>query len=220
MWYILHKQKVGRKDSFQIIIMIASKSLFLICLIILGCISNIAVCKKKSSAEQNKEKIELRKRTISTLLSTNPIIYLGDTNFSKYVVERPREYHAVLLFTATASQYQCSVCLKTKNTFIEAASHYVNQYDFETTPIENRVVFFVLEVDAARSVFSDMQLETVPRLYALPPTEAKSPKMKISNFEIEAKALLDGTASLLNEVSEVAKIKVIISLSGNLILIY
>ena len=124
------------------------------------------------------------------------------------MIERPREYFALLLFTATAAQYQCSVCVKTKQTFIDAASHYSNQFDFDTTPADRRVVFFVVEVDGARSVFSDMQLETVPRVYLLPPTTAKTPKSKISDFEVESRILLDGTASILGEVRSLTGVEV------------
>lgn len=164
--------------------------------------------KKKTSSEQSLEKSEQRVRTLSSLLTTTPIVYLGDGNFSKYVVERPRAYNALLLFTATAAQYQCSVCLKTKSTFIESASHYANQHDFDSSSPENRLVFFLLEVDSARSIFSDMELETVPRLYLLPPTNAKTPKMRIGDFEIEARALLDGTTALHEEIEQRTKIKV------------
>jgi len=166
--------------------------------------------KKKASKEQDTDtdKIIQRKRTLSTHLAISPILYLGDGNFTKYVVDRPREYYAMLLFTATAPQYQCSVCVKTKGTYIEAATHYQNQYNFETTPTDKKMVFFVVEVDSARSVFNDMQLETVPRVYVLPPTQTKSPKMKIGDFEVESKVLLDGTKAVLNEIESISGIKV------------
>ena len=180
---------------------------------LISCLVVSVVGKKKSAAEQSQEKVEQRNRVLSTLLSstsTSPssVVYLGDGNFTKFVVERPREYFAFMLFTATAAQYQCSVCVKTKQTFIDAANHYSNQYEFDTTPADRRIVFFVLEVDSARSVFSDMQLETVPRVYMLPPTTSKTPKSKISDFEVESRILLEGTASILGEVRSLTGVEV------------
>jgi len=167
--------------------------------------------KKRAAKDQDTDiidKLLQKRRTLSTHLAISPILYLGDGNFTKYVVDRPREYYAMLLFTATAPQYQCSVCVKTKGAYIDAATHYQNQYDFEVTPADKKMIFFVVEVDSARSVFSDMQLETVPRVYVLPPTQTKSPKMKIGDFEVEAKVLLDGTKSILDEIESISGIKI------------
>lgn len=167
--------------------------------------------KKSSSTSINKEKENTSAQKLSSLLTniaTNSVVSLSDKNFTKYVVDRPREYTAFLMFTATAKQYQCSVCLRAKSNLEEVASYYQQQYDFNATSIAEKIVFFRIEVDDARSVFNEMQLETVPRVYILPPTAASSPKMKISDFEMETKHLLESAAATLSEIHSKTGIKV------------
>lgn len=48
----------------------------------------------------------------------------------------------------------------------------------------------------------------MPRLYILPPTLKDSPKMKMSDFEIENRLFMEGSTGLLEEILRVTKIKV------------
>ncbi len=169
-----------------------------------------AVAKKKTSTKSQKESDKGLSKisTLVTKLATSPVVPLSDSNFSKFVIDRPREYSAFLMFTATAKQYQCTVCVRAKTVFDEIAAHYQQQYDFNSTSIQNRIVFFSVEVDDARSTFQDMQLETVPRLYLLPATSIDSPKMKLTEFEIESKHLLESASAALAEIHTRTGIKV------------
>ena len=124
-----------------------------------------------------------------------PYTWLTDKNFTKYIGERPRYYHAVLMFTATGEKYKCAICVAAKTSFVDGATLYSEQYNFaagadsdlsaaaQTTAeteeslmqeASKRVAFFILEVDNARGTFTNMGLETVPRVYALPPTRSAS----------------------------------------------
>lgn len=177
----------------------------------------LAECKSKQSSSTNSAKKEGggdngRFATIIEKSYMN-LIPLSDSNFSKFIVERPREYHAVLLFTATAPQYQCSVCTSTKKDYAKAASYYREKYDLSSTAPENRIAFFILEVDSARSIFNDMGLETVPRIYSLPPTKSNSPKMKMGEFEIEVRKLIEGIGSFLGELGSRTGVKIDVTMS-------
>ena len=177
-------------------------------LIVVGCLC-LAQCKRQ-------EKKQEPKSSFTSVLETAPgfpVLTLGDGNFSKFVVERPREYHAVLLFTATAPKYQCSVCVATKRAFSDAAAYYREQYDLNTTSPQNRVVYFLLEVDSARNTFNDMGLETVPRIYALPPTKSDSPKMRMGEYEIEVRAIMEGAKAFLADVESRTGVKVSVTVS-------
>ena len=138
---------------------------------------------------------------------------LTDGNFSRFVVERPRSYHAVLMFTATAAKYQCSVCVQTKKSYTDAAAYYREQYDLGSVAEEQRIAFFLLEVDSARQIFNDMGLETVPRIYVLPPTRSDSPKMKMGEYEVEVRSLMEGVASFLGQVEARTKVPVAMTVS-------
>lgn len=142
------------------------------------------------------------------LLSSSPVIPLSDKNFTKFVTDRPRDYHAVLLFTATGKQYQCGVCVKTQGVYEEIAGLYNAQYDFNKTDIEKKVVFFKIEVDNARAIFTELQLETVPRLFFLPPAAVGAPKAQISKFEVDNHVLLEGTKRILQEINHITGVKV------------
>lgn len=143
-----------------------------------------------------------------------PITWLTDKNFTKWVGDRPRDYHAVLMFTATAPSYQCAICVMSKTVFVAGSELYQEQYNFlaggvgeneEMGSAGTRVAFFVLEADNSRSTFSNMGLETVPRIFALPPTKAGSPKMRMQDFEIPVQQLLEGGVAGFIKVCTLAR---------------
>lgn len=180
-------------------------------LLLLWLLAVLRLGQSKRSSDNKKESDGGGKERLAVIVNKvaqGGLVTLSDGNFSKFVVERPREYHAVLLFTATGAKYQCSVCVATKRIFSEAAAYYKEQYDFNTTSAENRVAFFVLEVDSARNTFNDMGLETVPRLYALPPTKHDSPKMRMGEYEIEVRSLMEGAGAFLGDVESRTGVKV------------
>jgi hypothetical protein len=90
----------------------------------------------------------------------------------------------------------------------EIATFYHKQYSFNTTGIENRIAFFKIEVDDGRSIFNELQLETVPRLFFLPPVAVGAPKARISNYEVDNKILLEGTSRILEELHGITGVKV------------
>lgn len=176
--------------------------------------SHAAVAKKKTTSTASKEKLKdtdrsaAKIRSLVTKMAASPVVSLTDSTFGKFVIERPREYTAFLMFTATAKQYQCSVCVRAKTVLEEVAQYYMEQYDFNSTAVANRIAFFRIEVDDARATFNDMQLETVPRLYLLPPTTSDSPKMKMSDYEVESKFLMESASATLGEIHARSGIKV------------
>lgn len=163
----------------------------------------------KKSAHVDDSTNNKRVEAISKLLTTNSVNALSDYNFTKFVTDRPRDYHAILMFTATGAKYQCGICLKSLGSFEEIATFYNRQYDFNTTSTEKRIAFFKIEVDDGRNIFNELQLETVPRLFFLPPVAVGAPKMKISKFEVDNKVLLEGTSRILEEIQNLTGVKVL-----------
>lgn len=166
---------------------------------------------KSTTASSSSSSPEKKFSTILEKLQDAPVLSLSDANFTKFVTDRPRDYYAVLMFTATNPRYQCSICGRVDSNFQEIATAYHSQYNLSTVPIEQRIVFFKLEVDNARGVFGDLALETVPRFYSLPPTTIKSPKSKISDLEIDAGVFIQGVspAFTLLEAKTGVKIRVL-----------
>jgi hypothetical protein len=168
-----------------------------------------------NSADDNEKKIIYLRDKINK----NNVVSLNDDNFSRFITDRPRDYSAVLMFTATDPMYKCSVCNRVKTVFEDVSKAYHSQYNFTTSSIENRLVFFRIEVDDARNIFGQLQLETVPRFYSLPATTKDSPKLKIESLEIDAKAFLDGTSEGIKLISDVTKVKIQILHDPSLVLI-
>jgi len=98
---------------------------------------------------------------LSTIFEHEHSAMLFDKNFSSFVSDRPREYYAALLFTATGSKYRCSICLKVKPVFDDVAKLYHEQYEFNSSAIDKRIAFFRVEVDNARNIFNAMVRQSV-----------------------------------------------------------
>ena len=114
------------------------------------------------------------------------------------------------MFTALDAKYQCNICAMMQATFKDVAGYYQSQYNFANGPINERLAFFVVDVDRARNTFDDMQLQTVPRLYVLPPREVGASKLKMGDFEVDMRAAHDaGGGGLMTEIERLAKIKIV-----------
>jgi hypothetical protein len=133
-----------------------------------------------------------------------PVHVLTDRNFTKFVSDKPRYYHAALFMTASDAKYGCAPCNAAQKAFEDMAGQYHNQYELRNVPPEQRVAFFVLDVDSARTVFDSLKMETVPRLFVMPPKlTADGPGHKASDFEVPTGSLLNGMTVLLGELQRV-----------------
>lgn len=63
----------------------------------------------------------------------------------------------------------------------------------------------MLEVDRSRTTFATMQLDTVPRLFLLPPRADEDPKLRMQDFEMNPVAKLP---LLLAEISTKSNMQV------------
>ena len=109
---------------------------------------------KKSSSSTSSSKVgaeyqgKERLKAINTILIENTArstIKLVDSNFTKYVMDRPRPYHAAIFLTAIAKKYDCTICRDALKEYRKSAKYYGENYkDLLKIPEENRIVFFVL----------------------------------------------------------------------------
>jgi oligosaccharyltransferase complex subunit gamma len=179
--------------------------LFLLCALMAFC----ADAKKGNKAPRGEKSSDSAAQRVATIASKAPFTFLSDKNFSTFVANRPRDYHAVIMFTALDPKYQCMVCTRARDAFVEAAGFYGEQFDFAGQSIDSRVAFFIADVDSARSTFNDMGLETVPRVFALPPLNEDAPKVKVGDYEVNSQSLIDGPSAFLDEISKGTGVRIV-----------
>jgi oligosaccharyltransferase complex subunit gamma len=176
---------------------------------------------KRSHVKSKQQTTESNIARLNEVIEKLPYTYLTDKNFSRYIVDRPRDYHAVVMFTATSPEYQCNVCILARDGFLEGVTAYTDQNDIshnieetysdDTDRLEaasKRLAFFILEAKNSRKIFNDMGLESVPRVYALPPTTSSSPKMRMQDFEINIKDIVTGPKVFLQAVSNITGVQI------------
>lgn len=164
-----------------------------------------------SSSSSSLSKIDQISKAI---LSGGPLVALSDRNFSKFINDRPRDFYAVVVLTATDPQYKCSVCVKAKRNLEDVAKLYVSQYNISEIPANQRVVFFKAEVDDARNIFTELRVETVPRTFVFPPADTKSKKVPMQEYEIEGRGFLESLSSSVETVNNVTGVKVLLASSS------
>jgi hypothetical protein len=186
--------------------------LYLVVLTIYQTVYGAKSKEKSSSREKDLSNAQTRSNSIASMVKDYPVIPLSDKNFTKFVIERPRNYHAAVMFTATAAKYGCDVCVASKATLYEAANLYQIAYDFNSTSESNRVAFFILEVDGARNTFNELGFETVPRFYILPARSIDDPKVSMANYEVPNNVFMNGPKGILLSLEEITSVKVSITI--------
>lgn len=154
------------------------------------------------------KKGKLAKSKIAQIQEAAPVLALTDSNFKKYITDRPREYHSVLMLTATDPKYRCTICQRAKNALVDAAKSYHAQFSFNTSSISERIAFFTVEVDDAPNLFNELRVETVPHVYVLPPADEQSKKTSLPSYEVDTKAYMEGLSSIFAQLAAVTGVKV------------
>jgi len=141
-------------------------------------------------------------------------VKLTDRNYTDYLTAVPRDYHSVVMFTALAEKFGCRVCHDFLDQFKKVGSYYNQEYSISRTPRENRVLFFYLDFDSSNDIFSEMKLETVPKLYILPPKTEKDKKEKMNKYEISTGVMMEGAKGFIKEIEDRTKVKIPITVEA------
>ena len=176
--------------------------------------------KSKKTTSQSNTNGEATYIELSKILNVQnkPILTLTDSNFTKFVQSRPRNYHAAFFLTASNKKYQCSVCKKAAKIYKQAALHYIEQYNFSKISMDKRIAFFYLDLDSSRNVFNSLNLETVPKLFILPPASVEDAKQIASKFEVPPESILEGVPNLISEIKTLTGIEIQIRMDATPIL--
>lgn len=186
--------------------------LLFLCAVLVICL--VAAAKKKKSSTSTKSEtasstsVNKFDSVIKAIKTGGSLISLTDRNFSKFITDRPRDYYAVLVLTATDPRYGCSVCVKGKNNLEDVAKLYNSQYNLSAVDTNQRVVFFKAEVDDARNIFTELRVETVPRTFILPPADVKAKKVPIQEHEVEGRGFLENLQASVDTVNNATGVKV------------
>lgn len=205
------------------------KYLSLVALLIMYCKTTLCATangkKKAAAAAAVKETLKQsspakdRMAILSTKYLNQPIVSLTDSNFSRFITSRPRDYSAVIMFTALGTKYGCDICTRVLSSYTEVAKYSQNQYDFNSSSLDNRLAFFIVDVEHARNTFQDMQLETVPRFFVLPPRQENSPKLKMGDFEFEVQKALEGSSGIIKEINKLTNMKIVATIDPKPLLV-
>lgn len=100
----------------------------------------------------------------------NGYIRLSDANYKKHLYGH-REYDLILFMTSQAPQLNCALCREYTPTF-EAAAHLFFQTYPNGVDSGNDVYFLYADFLDGRKLFEEMGLDTIPKLFYLPPSPA------------------------------------------------
>ena len=151
----------------------------------LGAVDGVSKRSKKTSGTKIPvNDVEERHRTLSSKFLTQNVVSLTDSNHSKYINSRPRDYTAVVMYTALSKNHQCDVCRSLQPLFNDVAAFYNAQYNFNTSVPKERLAFFIVDADSAGRTFDEMRLETVPKFYVYPNKTLSTPKLKQEFLEM------------------------------------
>lgn len=90
------------------------------------------------------------------------VITVTDDNFDSYLYG-DRDYHLVLYLASNSPQLNCGLCRDTQPQYHKVAHLYRHAYP------DGDVFFLDAEFADAKKVFSLLQLETIPKLFHVPP---------------------------------------------------
>lgn len=140
--------------------------------------------KKTSGTKSPVDDAGERHRTLANKFLSQNVVSLTDSNHSKFINSRPRDYTAVVMYTALSKNHQCDVCRSLQPLFNDVAAFYNAQYNFNTSLPNERLAFFIVDADLAGRTFDDMRLETVPKFYVYPTKTSSTPKLKQEFLEM------------------------------------
>ena len=142
-------------------------------------------------------------KLLLTKMQFHNVIPLTDSNFSKFVSQKSRDYSAIVMFTDYKVDHEA--CVKSSIMLAEVAEHYQNQFDFNTSSKMERLAFFIVNVHTGRRIFQDMELEYIPRLFIYP---VESAHAHLATVEISLQQVLDGLTTFTAAITEATGIKV------------
>lgn len=131
-------------------------------LLVLG--ATLSLCLSASTSEKSDELRQL------SAISESNIIVLNATGYQHYVVDYPRPYTLVVLFTADAEKYKCNTCAEISEmmktvvySYREARAEY--PYTSPTGQRSRAVFFAVLEYSQVnQELYMQHGLQSVPNL--------------------------------------------------------
>lgn len=119
-------------------------------MLLMRTVVTIHAAKKNKKIPYSKAKeAEDHMRVLSAKFATQNVVPLTDSNYTRFVSFIPREYSAVVMFTALSSNHQCTICKSLLPVFNDVAAFYYAQYSFNASSPKERLAFFIVDADTA-----------------------------------------------------------------------
>jgi OST3 / OST6 family, transporter family len=166
---------------------------------------NFISAKNSRSTSAARSDAEIRKH-LESKLQMNGAIWLSDSNFSEFASMKSRNYNALVMMTAIDSKYGCDICHRGLKIFSEVGLQYATQYSLQSDNLNERLAFFVMDVDFSRKMFQQMHVEFVPQFFLFPVDELNGPRLE--TIQINQEQVLHGTKALIAGLNEILGLKV------------
>ncbi|CAM9913881.1 unnamed protein product [Scytosiphon promiscuus] len=141
------------------------------CLLMLG---GAAAAERSMSAGSRRRSLEKLRTGTTAKDGGGAVVIVDDTKFDRYVTGVPRQYEAVVFFTAAAANYKCASCRPHLDEFTTMAESY------QATKADNPdslngvdIYFFVADFSHNQMAFQKLGLQTVPKVMHFPPALAE-----------------------------------------------
>ncbi|CAM9466386.1 unnamed protein product [Ascophyllum nodosum] len=101
--------------------------------------------------------------------SNKAVVVVDDAKFDRYVTGVPRQYEAIVFFTAAAAEFKCQSCRVVHDQFLAVAESYASAKSKKPEVLKGAdIYFFVADFSRNQGSFSQVGLQTVPRIVHFP----------------------------------------------------
>lgn len=119
----------------------------------------------------------VRRRSLEKARASTPggaVVAVDDAKFDRFITGVPRQYEAVVFFTASGASYKCASCRLHLDEFTVMAESYKAARENEPESLKGAdIFFFVADFSRNQRSFQQLGLQSVPKVMHFPPSLAE-----------------------------------------------
>eukprot|EP00904_Undaria_pinnatifida_P008847 jgi/Undpi1/5092/HiC_scaffold_19.g08444.m1 len=119
----------------------------------------------------------VRRRSLEKARASSPggaLVAVDDVKFDRFITGVPRQYEAVVFFTATGASYKCASCRVHLDEFTVMAESYKAARQNSPEALKGvDIFFFVADFGRTQRSFQQLGLQSVPKIMHFPPSLAE-----------------------------------------------
>jgi hypothetical protein len=120
----------------------------------------VIACEAAQHPQQTSEFLELSKTEY--VATGQPVVYLNSDNYKKFVVEKPKKYNLIVLYTANVQI--CRICKPFQDTFERVAASYNAADKLMKTDDELPIIFAVADIGINNEIARLHNMNTLPHI--------------------------------------------------------